>query len=321
VVVWWMCGSCVKAMGSPHESEAWHPLLTLPRVLYELNGESCLRKAAMCNNAVAARTFARSSVGVRGPKTPMDRQESGVKKRRRGYHTLVRLRAEYEIRKARRWLQKAVEFVPSKTLAWLKAVRACLNLRFRKGTLDEPPNSEEGGIVVRLHDEEVVDNGVVTIHIDPPFPFWWAWWRVKADGYLAVYLGRDTEDLLMGASSCWPLRLVEADQTIDMDDSQWTRPEALGGPHVSMDEVFLVDPEVSTEFQMSTFQLRLFGTRRARPSELRQGHLFADAGPPDYSDFLARLQAGEMSLDEIADMEGGMTMGTERSDTLSWLNW
>jgi len=90
----------------------------------------------MSKLSMTARTISRSRDSVRGSKTPIGREESGVKSNRHR-KVLDRLRAEFKIRKIGRWVRKAVEFVPSVVLGWLKAVRACLNLKFRKGP-EEP---------------------------------------------------------------------------------------------------------------------------------------------------------------------------------------
>jgi len=111
------------------------------------------------------------------------------------------LRAEHRIRKIRRWVRKVVEFVPNKVLGWLKAVRTCFNLKFRKGPEEPSGDSNEQGLHAGLNVRGEVAKLVMEPPLNAPFPHWWAWHRITGgrtpDGEprLAVYRGTQPDDI------------------------------------------------------------------------------------------------------------------------------
>jgi len=175
---------------------------------------------------------------VRKSKIPTDPREPGDKKTRLPLlkRLLARVRAEYKIRKNRRWVQKAVEFVPSKILGWLKCVRAAFNLKFERTLESEPV--VQGGLT--LSGSERGWKQYDGKFPDPPFPFWWVWSRVLPDDNVQLYRGTTSLDLL-GARSAHLLGL-RAHNGVEHGPEpahaiRWTRPEALNGPHVDFEYV------------------------------------------------------------------------------------
>lgn len=89
---------------------------------------------------------------------------------------LDRFRAEYKIRKNRRWVRKAVEFVPSKIMGWLKAVRASFNLKWHK-----PPVTEDSGRPLLSFPYGGIESFAARVEayetppLDRTFLDWWAW--------------------------------------------------------------------------------------------------------------------------------------------------
>lgn len=198
---------------------------------------------------------------VRGSQTPTYLRERGDK---RSLHVrvLVRFRAEYKIRKRRRWLERAVTFHPSKTLGWLKAVRACLNLKFRKG----PAYDEVFSKTLLVNTSTTVPLKAITrleqlralraagsatdwttdsaarlrfaqrlAWNTAPFPFWWDWWQVEKT-YNCVRVRRQQfalDDPFAFLSPAIPLDVTVQDEGRGYEEPEWGTwepPEALGGP-------------------------------------------------------------------------------------------
>lgn len=134
---------------------------------------------------------------------------------------LDRFRAEYKIRKNRRWVRKAVEFFPNKVLGWFKAVRACLNLKFRRATDELAP--EVSGLQVGTKVENPGDRSKQEERPTPPFPEWWTWSKEEPEdsGLFSLYRGRG---LSVGQAG-------ESLGELPPDITDWRRPEAIGGPH------------------------------------------------------------------------------------------
>jgi len=204
----------------------------------------------MSSEIFAARTTYRSLRSVRRSKTPMDAQEMREKMNRRPslQRTLVRFRAEYKIRKNWRWVQRSVPFVPDNRLGWLKAVRMCLNLRFRKA---EPESVPVPSGLSRTGSTELssLRNRVrldPTIHTDAPFPFWWAWWH-ELRGSVFLYYGK--EDL--GSVPILEPRPCTGSWRREWDAvANWVLPEALGGPHLRVEPYVVGEDEVEGHGRM-----------------------------------------------------------------------
>jgi len=131
----------------------------------------------------------------------MDRQERGEKSNRLGFRAVLdRLRAEHRIRKIRRWVRKVVEFVPNKVLGWLKTVRTCFNLKFRKGPEDPSGDSNEQGLHAGLNVRGEAAKLVMELPPTAPYPNWWAWHRIvegrtpNGEPNIAVYRGKTPDD-------------------------------------------------------------------------------------------------------------------------------
>lgn len=196
----------------------------------------------MIAKLLTARSVSRSWGGVRGSKTSMDLQEQGDK---RSLHRKVldRFRAEYKIRKTRRLLQRAVTFVPNMILGWLKAVRACLNLKFLRGPAN-PSLAEElsdGGSALT---GSASPNLGTTKDFDPPYPFWWAWKRLTDCGHVALFWRQ--EPVLTALGGVWHPSLAGLSRSATMGGSSadpedldlaWEKPTALGGPNWKLEPV------------------------------------------------------------------------------------
>jgi hypothetical protein len=178
----------------------------------------------MSNHLVSARTVSRSRYGVKGPKTFICSEERREKKT---LHRMVldRVRAEYKIRKIRRWVQKAVEFVPSMILGWLKAVRACFNRKFRKW-FDPTDNQDPTGLIVSDSKGKSVSRSSEPPLVQP-FPLWWAWNKTNDDNSVSLFFGKELDTAPIG------LRQLNAGTM----GPAWTKPEALGGPHLEVEPV------------------------------------------------------------------------------------
>lgn len=159
-------------------------------------------------------------------------------KGRRSLHQRVldRVRAEYKIRKIRRFVRKAVEFVPSKILGWLKTVRASLNLRFRKGSSPEPGVFSEH-VGLRIMNVPPLNKEKSITSWEDPFPLWWAWKAFDSTGHIWLSL-----DSVNDAS---PSPLTEREKfsphlrrAYNLERVKilgpWTRPPALGGPIIKV---------------------------------------------------------------------------------------
>jgi len=292
------------------------------------------------------RTAHRSMRSVRRSKTPTDPREPGVKRERQPLHKrlLVRFRAEYKIRKIRRFVRKAVEFVPSKVLGWLKAVRACFNRKFRKGAPEEPVDT--GGLVLLSDSDMEVSYGVPIPVPHEPFPHWWDWHFEKEDGSLCLYRGREVLYDRVASRRLDDLGNWVSEMTLLPDGIRWEKPEALGGDHLltvlrTVDEgeppkrfkrVFTWDLGGPFYSGTSTQQLRDYNaqfdlTRPVTPRFRGIPAPLVPTPPPDFASFAQRLAQGLATLDEIEAFEGGATYGhagaeeTEAAFSHSWLEF
>lgn len=179
----------------------------------------------------------------------MDLQERGEKRKCLHRKVLGRFRAEYKIRKTRRWVQRAATFEPKQVLGWLKAVRACLNLKFvreparRYGEFEaHVPCSYATGLSASRRTPRERDKDP----LDPPFPYWWAWWREMEDSSVAICWVSTLDDESGEGSTVLPIPSPRAlsgvpkmdwlgrpqDRVSQMLAAGWVKPEALGGPHL-----------------------------------------------------------------------------------------
>jgi len=237
---------------------------------------------------------------------------------------LDRFRAEYKIRKKRRWVQKAVEFVPNKTLGWLKAVRACLNLKFRKGP--ENPirlrRPSDKGVDVSRYVAETEFNE----KLQPPFPFWWAWSRDKECGCLVLWRGSaDADFLFQGSESHDLLKRYGTSERVFKEGGDWTPAEALGGPHLEVERrkdlcsdcghttIVRKRYTFSLSYGPPPFESDIVGPRAEFDNEY-----ISDAVSTAYPDRLGR----PMTLEEIEDFESGSYLtGASGQFFIGGLNW
>jgi len=204
-----------------------------------------IRKAVMSNISMTARSLSRARQSVRESQIPIGREESGVKSNRHR-KVLDRLRAEYKIRKIGRWVRKAVEFVPSAVLGWLKTVRASLNLKFRKGPVDDDPEATGGLSFFDFPEGAVVQGSSSTL--EPPFPEWWTYWKEMSDHTLSLFRGVDVQDCVVPVWS--PLRVP---YERNVDHQHWVKPEALGGPHLMIMEFKSNEEDVNRKAYLAEF--------------------------------------------------------------------
>jgi len=217
---------------------------------------------------------------------------------------LVRFRAEYKIRKIRRWVQRSVPFVPDQRLGLFKAVRMCLNLRFRKAGTGYTPDMPSGLIRTGTSELSSLKNRVridPLIDTDAPFPLWWAWWKGEGGGFVKLYFGRTTLGDLGAGSGQYSARLAVTEREFE-GGGIWERPEALGGQHLAVEKVH-VEVDEPPKLRKKRFVWDLAGASH---------HV-----PPIYERFTWRNRDGFSSADlaDLPNFESGSGMRNVRTLT------
>lgn len=218
----------------------------------------------MCHINIRARSGKRAlPTVIVDDKSDENSVDSGSDKRSGARHKRVcdHVRAQHQVRKNRRWVQKAVEFVPDKAMGLFKAVRASLNLKFTR--VSENLASEDGGLrsgfpcpVPEPSQKE----------LSPPFPHWWDWWWRDRRGYIGIYRGREANDGIVPVMErlgkglrITPGAFYPEEKKVRM------RPEALGGPHLSVASIQDPDDDMPNEvFVEKEFPSWLFNPRKTR---------------------------------------------------------
>lgn len=187
----------------------------------------------MCYIRIRARSGKRAlPTAIVGDKSDENSVDSESDKGSGARHKRVcdHVRAQHQVRKNRRWVQKAVEFVPDKAMGLFKAVRASLNLKFTR--VSENLASEDGGLrsgfpcpVPEPSQKE----------LSPPFPHWWDWWWRDRRGFIRLHRMREADNGIVPVVERLGKGLrITPSAFFPEDRGAPRRPEALGGEHLSV---------------------------------------------------------------------------------------